>query len=125
MVQVSSSLPSLDRTRDTLPAVKLATQRSAPSHSTNRGPAPTVVKAVPSVDVGAHHCLKDARGLPRFSDWSRVRVMNAAICSRGTFALGLYVVGVVPLVSAEKNVSAIEQKNTLLEGTSVKGSVTI
>jgi hypothetical protein len=49
--------------------------------------------------------------------------MNAAICSRGTLADGLYAVAVVPLVSAEKYASAIEQKKMLLEGTSVNGSV--
>jgi len=47
--------------------------------------------------------------------------MNAAICSLGTFAEGLYVVGVVPLVRPEKNASAIWQKK-LLPATSVKGS---
>jgi hypothetical protein len=49
--------------------------------------------------------------------------MNAAICSRGTVADGLYAVGEVPLVSAEKYASAIAQKKILLEGTSMNGSV--
>jgi hypothetical protein len=52
-----------------------------------------------------------------------VRVMNAAICSRGTGLLGLYVVGDVPFVSAEKYASAMAQKKMLFEGTSVKGKV--
>src|SRR5262245_15523850 len=47
--------------------------------------------------------------------------MNAAICSRSTGSLGLYVVALVPLVSPEKKASAIEQKKMLLEGTSVNG----
>src|ERR1041384_6847065 len=48
--------------------------------------------------------------------------MNAAICSRGTGSDGLSVVDEVPLVSAEKYASAIEQKKTLLAGTSVNGN---
>jgi hypothetical protein len=50
--------------------------------------------------------------------------VNAAIWSRGTKSLGLYVVGVVPFVRPEKNASAIWQKNRL-PITSVKGSVVI
>jgi hypothetical protein len=50
--------------------------------------------------------------------------MNAAICSLGTLAEGLYVVGVVPLVRPEKYASAIWQKKKL-PPTSVKGSVVI
>jgi hypothetical protein len=50
--------------------------------------------------------------------------VKAAIWSRGTESLGLYVVGVVPFVSPEKNASAIWQKNGLAI-TSVKGSVVI
>jgi hypothetical protein len=48
--------------------------------------------------------------------------MNAAICSRGTGSLGLYVVDDVPLVNPEKNASPIEQKKILEDGTSVNGS---
>jgi len=50
--------------------------------------------------------------------------MNAAICSLGTFADGLYVVAVVPLVRPEKYASAIWQKKPL-PATSVNGRVTI
>jgi hypothetical protein len=50
--------------------------------------------------------------------------MKAAICSRGTGLDGLYVVAEVPLVSPEKNASAIWQKNGL-DITSVNGSVVV
>jgi len=49
--------------------------------------------------------------------------MNAAICSLGTLAEGLYVVAVVPLVRPEKYASAIWQKKPL-PATSVNGRVT-
>jgi hypothetical protein len=51
-------------------------------------------------------------------------VTNAAICSLGTFAEGLYVVCVVPLVRPEKYASAIWQKKPL-PATSANGRVTI
>src|SRR5215471_2382621 len=50
--------------------------------------------------------------------------MKAAIWSRLTAPVGLYVVGLVPLASPEKKASAIWQKKGL-DITSVKGSVVI
>jgi hypothetical protein len=52
-----------------------------------------------------------------------VRVINAAICSRGTGSDGLYVLGDVPLVNPEKNAPAIEQKKIFEPGTSLNGRV--
>jgi len=74
--------------------------------------------------MGIAHCLRAARLLPRLSAESCVLVTNAAICSLGTLAEGLYVVGVVPLVRPEKYASAIWQKKEL-PATSVNGTVTI
>jgi hypothetical protein len=51
-------------------------------------------------------------------------VVNADIWSLGTLSEGLYVVGVVPLVSPEKNASAIWQKK-ILPITSLNGTVVI
>jgi hypothetical protein len=50
--------------------------------------------------------------------------MNAAIWSRVTGSVGLYVVEDVPFESPEKNASAIWQKNGL-DITSVNGSVVV
>ena len=74
--------------------------------------------------VGVDHCAKAARRLPRLSAESCVLVVKAAIWSRGTKSLGLYVVGVVPFVRPEKKASAIWQKN-ILPITSVNGTVVI
>ena len=74
--------------------------------------------------VGVAHCSKAARRLPRLNAESCVLVVNAAIWSRGTKSLGLYVVGVVPFVRPEKKASAIWQKN-ILPITSVNGTVVI
>jgi hypothetical protein len=50
--------------------------------------------------------------------------MNAAIWSRVTGSVGLYVVAEVPFESPEKNASAIWQKNGL-DITSLNGSVVV
>src|SRR5262249_17529093 len=107
-VQVSSSLPSLARTRETVPPPpELATHRSAPSDSTNSAVVPTVVVPRPPDELSyfgvvVQNCRSAARLLPRLSAESCVRVMNAAIWSRVTVPVGLYVVADVPLASPEK-----------------------
>jgi hypothetical protein len=59
------------------------------SQATLRGTLPTAVSCNADVDVGRHYYCAAARRLPRLRDWSRVRVMKAAICSRGTGCEGL------------------------------------
>jgi hypothetical protein len=101
-----------------------ATQIFGPSDARRRGELKASILAVCGRAVGVAHCPNAARRLPRLNAESCVLVTKADIWSRRTKSLGLYVVGVVPLVSPEKNASAIWQKNGLAI-TSVKGTVVI
>ena len=90
-------------TASTVPLPSIATHRSAPSQATLRGMVPpTLMLCSADALVGCHHFLAAALRLPRLRDWSRVRVIKAAICSRVTFCDGLKAVAEVPLASPEK-----------------------
>src|SRR5262249_22308979 len=97
-VQVSRSLPSLPRTRETELPVKFGTQTSAPSQAGIWGAAPTVVKPRTVSFCGVQNLSSAARRLPRFNAPSTVRERKAAIWSRVTLPAGSYVVAVVPVV---------------------------
>src|SRR5215813_9767058 len=86
-VQVSSSLPSLARTREIFP-VKDATQTSAPSLRIRVGPMGTVVSARAEEFCGAQDFPTAARGPPRLRAVSTVRERNAAIWRRVTVPAG-------------------------------------
>src|SRR5262249_683903 len=62
--QVSSNLPSLARTRETVPP-RFATHKSAPSEATSCGSRPTEVNPRPFSDCETHHWLRAPRRLPR------------------------------------------------------------
>src|SRR5262249_27880734 len=88
-VHVSSSLPSLPRTRETVPPPpKFATHRSAPSDSTSLGVLPTAVSPRTPLLWGVQNCFKAARRPPGCSVRSPVRDKTAAICGRGTLPAG-------------------------------------
>jgi hypothetical protein len=95
---MSRNLPSLPRTREIVPLLKLATQRSAPSDRTSWGPVPTVVSPRTVEFWVVQNWSSAALRLPRASAPSTVRERNAAICSRVTLEPGSKVVAVVPVV---------------------------
>ena len=85
-----------------LPAVVLATQRSAPSRRRSIGSAPTVVNPSAPAFCVVQNRSRAARRPPRFKAPSTVRERNAAIWSRETLEEGSYVAGVVPVVIARR-----------------------
>src|SRR6185369_3751154 len=87
-VQVSSSLPSLARTRETVPPERFATQTSAPSQAQRYGLEPTVVRPTAPELCGVQNRSRAARRLPRLSRASTDRERNAAIWRRVTLAVG-------------------------------------
>src|SRR5262249_36156164 len=104
-VHVSSSFPSLPRTRETVPLTAFGTQTSAPSQAGKTGFIPTTVPpAFPSTRVQKRSAI--ARGLERRSAVSTVRERKAAICRRVTLPEGSYVVGVVPVVIPSVKISS-------------------
>src|SRR5262245_60183301 len=82
-VQVSRSLPSPARTRETSELPRLGTQRSLPSERTLLGPDPTVVSPRTKL-FGVQNWLSAARRPPRSRTPSTVRERNAAIWRRVT-----------------------------------------
>ena len=87
-VQVSCSLPSLARTRETELPLTFATQISAPSDLRSTGLLPTVVRPRTVEFCVVQNWSKAARRLPRSSTRSTVRERKAAICSRVTGLVG-------------------------------------
>src|SRR4029079_6609000 len=86
---VHMTVPVLMSTRDTVLLDVLETHKVSPSQARNCGLGKPVWVVVRTTVLFVHHSPRAARGCPRLRDWSRVRVTNAAICSRGTLAPGL------------------------------------
>src|SRR5215471_8520278 len=113
-VQVSSNLPSLPRTRETVPESLLATQMSAPSEATPRGRSPTEVVESRTGFWILQNISSAARRLPRSRTRSTVRDKNAAIWRRVTLSDGENVVGVVPVVIPSVKISSTNGQNVSL-----------
>ena len=81
--------PSLALTREMLS--ELTTHKSSPSKEIPAGALSVCMadRSSASMELGVHHLLSAALRLPRLSDWSIVRVVNAAIWARLTLSSGL------------------------------------
>src|SRR5262245_56316489 len=87
-VHVSSSLPSLARTRETVDSLRFVTQMSAPSKWAKTGKVPTVVRPITREFCGLQYLTTAARRLERWIVRSTVRERKAAIWRRVTLPEG-------------------------------------